>query len=75
MYTGEVVSLSEQQLISCDHAKPYDDAVSELVTDCIMPAPLSVFKVQNSRKYVLYDQHLTPRQCRGHRAALSGSAC
>lgn len=29
MYTGEVVSLSEQQLISCDHAKPYDDAVSE----------------------------------------------
>jgi C1A family cysteine protease len=29
MYTGEVVSLSEQQLISCDHAKPYEDAGCE----------------------------------------------
>ena len=27
MYTGEVVALSEQQLIGCDHAKPYEDAV------------------------------------------------
>lgn len=29
MYTGEVVPLSEQQLIDCDHAKPYEDAGCE----------------------------------------------
>ena len=25
MYTGEMVSVSEQQLIDCDHAKPFED--------------------------------------------------
>lgn len=29
MYTGEVVSVSEQQLIDCDTAKPYEDAGCE----------------------------------------------
>ena len=25
MYTGEMISVSEQQLIDCDHAKPFED--------------------------------------------------
>ena len=25
MYTGEMVAVSEQQLIDCDHAKPFED--------------------------------------------------
>jgi hypothetical protein len=25
MYTGEMTVLSEQQLIDCDHAKPFED--------------------------------------------------
>lgn len=31
MYTGKIISLSEQQLIDCDHAPPYED---EVCPDC-----------------------------------------
>ena len=42
MYTGEMISVSEQQLIDCDHAKPFEDLGCEggdFTGELLLPLP------------------------------------
>ncbi len=70
MYTGEMVSVSEQQLIDCDHAKPFEDLgceggdfTGEWRFACVLAKPLPCVSMQHDARLVSMRMNLEAMIC------------